>query len=179
MMNTINSVSSSTQNIRTYVSQVKPAMYLSQELYQAPEQVDAIKNNFHDVTPEQLNTLSNNVYDARAEKEALDQDKKETIWEAAVAKKYAESQKETVNAYAISATGESVYDNESQALSITETYMNLKDFQDEIAPLQSAKSQLPANDVTIMPVDKRVEANVEQYQRTQYERVNSLLHLSA
>ena len=177
-MNTISQVSS-TQNTGAYGSQMKPAMYLSEEQYQTPEQVDTIKNKFHDIGPEQRNTAANNVYDAKTEKETIEQERKENIWEAAVAQKYVEFQKAAINAYVVSATGESVYDNESQTLSMTETYMNLKDFQDEIAPLQPEKSKRPANDVTIMPLDKKVEANVEQYQRAQHERVNSLLHLSA
>lgn len=178
MMNTISAVASS-QQTGIYASQVKPAMYLSEEQYQTPEQVNTIKNSFHEPSAEQQQGLANNGYDVGSEQGALTQENKETIWEAAVAKKYVEFQKSAINAYVVSATGESVYDNDSPDLSITQTYMNLKDFQDEISPLPAENVKDPAHDVSTMPVDKKAEANLEQYQRTQYERVNSLLHLSA
>lgn len=156
-MNIMNSV---TNNTQSYMPSAPPVISLP-------------------ATPEQINTVQNHAYDAKTEKDAIEQSQKQSIWEAAVNQKYIESQKAAIEAYLVSATGESVYDNENQTPSITETYMNLKDFQESVQPSKLNLPQIPNDDVQIQPLNRQNEANVELYQTAQYERVNSLLHLMA
>lgn len=162
-MNTVNNTS---HNTHLYVSQIKPAMYLPKEQY---------------ATPEQVNTIENHLYDAKAEQDEVNQSKKQSVWEMAVMEQYAKTQRAAVDAYVTSATGESVSSSssENKTLSLTETYMNLKAFQEEITPETPSLPEIPSDDVQVQPLNQKAEANAELYQRAQYEKVNSLLHLSA
>lgn len=171
MINNVNSVSNSTMNMQSSLN------YANNQLIETPKE-DLL-------TPEQKNTVDNYLYEANAEETATTQAKQSAIWEQAVYQSYVQSQKEVVEAYVVSATGDSSYNSENDNnKSLTETYESLRKFQ-EIKELQQPNvpniPELPEDDISIQPLEANgnVNAQINAYETTQSQAVSSLIHLSA
>ena len=172
--------------------------------------VDKVTNNVVEVptdtvlTPEQQNSLMDfkqtKINEFSVNVESIKQKEKDV----ALAGMYVDQQKSVVNAYSISANGESVYDTDKEEnVSLTEAYVNVYNslIQNEIQPLSGdlsdknndSLSQLPS----IQPVNTQsagqggsqtqsgvnggqaLPSKMQQYMSTQQPVEHSILHLSA
>lgn len=138
--------------------------------------------------------VTNAAQDSINEASANIQAQKESIWQLGVQQHYVNSQKDTLNAYVVSATGESNNDDsDSLTLNIaneglTEKYMALVQqelklkYGDAFKP-ENPEQDKPNNDVDIQPVPQTIAglANqqvINQYNGVQQQGRSSLLHLS-
>jgi len=138
------------------------------------------------------NKVTTAVQDRVNDTSADIQAQKQSIWQLGVQRQYIESQQEVLNAYVVSATGESVEDTSGSLFSnnvnevLTEKYMALVEqelklkYGDNLKPEQP---KTPNNDVHIQPVPETLselasQQVINQYYSVQHQGRSSLLHLS-
>lgn len=141
------------------------------------------------------NAVTTAAQDKVNEASANIQAKKESIWQLGVQQQYVESQKAALNAYVVSATGESIDDTSNSLTSdmanegLTQMYMTLVEqelklkYGDELKPESPGNPFVPG-DVYIQPMPETISelANqqmISQYNSVQHQGRSSLLHLSA
>lgn len=136
------------------------------------------------LTPEQQNTIDNKLYDLNAEKELSELNQKKAAWELSVMEQYVESQKEVIDAYVRSANADTLYEYNEDEVSLTERYTQLRQFQENQTPANPSLPNSPGSDLDIdfeiqaLSIATQSQLQVNEYQKTQSDRVNSLLHLS-
>ena len=120
------------------------------------------------------------------------QTKKESLWQLAIQQQYIDSQKATLNAYVVSATGEStgnINDSLMSNIGLTDKYISLVGlelklkYDDALQPSRPNKAAVP-DDINLQTVPETISklANqqvINHYNNTQQQRHSSLLHLSA
>jgi len=123
------------------------------------------------------------------------QAKKESVWQFGIQQQYIDSQKAAVNAYVVSATGESINEttdsltNNAINEGLTDKYMSLVEQELKLKYSDISKPDIPEfpailGDVYIQPVPETIgelanQQIINQYNSVQYQGRSSLLHLSA
>ncbi|MCJ8320875.1 MAG: hypothetical protein MJK12_14645 [Colwellia sp.] len=156
--------------------------------------INSIGNNSYFIQPsspsdfishETQNKLQDSAQVKVDESAATIKENKNQQWQLMLAQSYVDTQKAAVNAYMLSATGETLYDGQTddkQASTITGVYDELLNeyLQAKYESLPLAKPEL-ANDelVNIQPMPYQTNEKTQQYMSIQRPTENSLLHLSA
>ncbi len=120
------------------------------------------------------------------------QAQKQSLWQLGVQQQYIDSQKSAINAYVVSATGESTDERNDSSMSnegLTDKSMSLVELEiklrvDDINKPDFPHKPIVPNDVYIQPVPETISqlANqqvINHYNNVQHQGRSSLLHLSA
>jgi hypothetical protein len=120
------------------------------------------------------------------------QSQKESLWQLGVQQQYIDSQKAALNAYVVSATGESTDERNNSLMSnegLTDKYMSLVEQEmklrvNDILKPEFPKKPIVPDEVYIQPVPGSISqlANqqvINHYNNVQHQGRSSLLHLSA
>ncbi len=136
--------------------------------------------------------VTNAVQDKINETSVDIQAKKQSLWQLGLQQQYIESQKAVLNAYVVSATGESTGDTTLSLMnneSLSGKYISLFEQETKLRgddinkPDFFYKPNVPG-DVEIQPVPETIaqltiQQMINQYNNVQYQGRSSLLHLSA
>jgi hypothetical protein len=125
------------------------------------------------------NTLDDKVNDVASQKDA--------IWQLQVGQSYVETQKQALNAYVTSATGEPAYESGDDKQSLTDIYMAHVELEMKLRNPEISKPEqpiAPEDDFSIQPVEQLTRQLAQQQAMAQYGEIQnqgrtSLLHMSA
>ena len=137
------------------------------------------------LNPEQLNKVGDFLHEKSQEKAQHEQEVKSSVWQSAVQSQYVESQKQALDAYIYSATGNTLYDDakdNSATRSLTETYLEAVKLQQQMVDIYKKPVVPPKeDDVTVQPLHDQTLSSIGQYQSVQTAEMknSSLLHLMA
>jgi hypothetical protein len=108
--------------------------------------------------------------------------KKNTLWQFALGGVYVNNQKEMINAYTMSSTGEKLYETSNRPSTLTSAYelMRHEYLIEKYSQLIPNKPSVkPEHPIEILPVEQLEKNNVNIYQSVQKPMDNSVLHLVA
>lgn len=135
------------------------------------------------LSPESQNKLNDYAQQKINEKKENVTDVKDAKWQQQLGLSYIENQKNVINAYTMSASGETLYDtNNDKALSLTDSYDLMREeyFSKKYSLIANAEQPIRDNNpVNILPVDVLEQNEISTYQSVKNPVDNSILHLVA
>lgn len=137
------------------------------------------------ISPETLNKLQDGTQVKVDEAAATVEANKNKEWQLTLAQSYVNAQKAAVNAYTLSANGETLYDTQNsdkQASTLTEVYDELASnyLKEKYEMLPEVKPPINNDELGyIQPMPHEMNEKTQQYMSIQRPTDNSLLHLSA